>query len=277
MVKEPGPGKEPGQRKPTLAARILELAMALPPGSVLPGPAELAGDLDVREATVYQVRSALTERGDLLYTPDAGWGLSPQQRLRGQQSVTRTVSGHWLFSLPVAKRVHYFVVDVTQRREVAVFPANAGGQYWDPGAVVSDRAQDCLAVAEGSFTAIRDAAAAMERGNSIRAQTLGALLRRSPSARTITVCLAGPLESVPGWFAYWEGGRSGGFAVVRHVRAGDDDDRRELILVQGTDPRRVPLDTPPFALPTSDWKWLTEIDRGYFPGIERAIGQAVGH
>ncbi len=269
--------KEPGRRKPTLAARILERAMALPPGSVLPGPAELARQLGVGEAAVYQVRSALTERGDLLYTDDVGWGLSPQQRLRGQESVTRTVSGHWLFSLPVGNRVHYLVVDVTQTREVAVFPANAGGQYWGPGAVVSDRAQDCLAVAEGSFTAIRDAAAAMKRGRSIRTQNLGALVRRSPSARSITVCVAGPVQSVPGWFAYWEGGQSGGFAVVRHVHPGDDDDSGELILVQRADPQRVPLDTPPVALPTSDWKWLTEIDRGYFPGIERAIGQAVGH
>ena len=267
--------EKPGRRK-TIAVRILELAMALSPGDALPDTPELARQLEVGETTVYQVRSALTVRGELLYT-DHAWRLSPQQRLAGQQSVTRAISGHWLCCLPVGKRVRYFVVDVTQRREVVVFAANAGGEYWDPGAVVSDRDQDLVAVAEGSFTAIRDAAVALQRRQSIRTQRLVALIRRSPSPRTITVCVAGSVQAVPGWFAYWEGGRSGGFALVRHVTAGDDDDRRELIVVQPADRERVPLDTPPVTLSTSDPRWLHEIDRGCFPAIERAIGEAISH
>lgn len=116
--------EKPGRRT-TIAVRILELAMALSPGDALPDTPELARQLEVGETTVYQVRSALTVRGELLYT-DHAWRLSPQQRLAGQQSVTRAISGHWLCCLPVGKRVRYFVVDVTQRREVVVFAANAG-------------------------------------------------------------------------------------------------------------------------------------------------------
>ena len=122
--------EKPGRRK-TIAVRMLELAMALPPGDALPDTPELARQLDVGETTVYQVRSALTVRGELLDT-DHGWRLSPQQRLASQQSVTRALSGHWLCCLPVGTRTRYFVVDVTQKREVAVFAANAGGEYSGP-------------------------------------------------------------------------------------------------------------------------------------------------